>query len=248
MVHMNSAITTNLTLELPDEAIKSCSWVKVSINGGTAKTYEAVHQRDHFEKVTMNMHKAVAKRQELKSRCTLGAQLVLLPENKDSVEKLILAVKAIGFDYVVIKPYSQHLSSKTRKYNEINYNELGANYQQWESYSDGNFKVIVRARSMEAWDIKQRSYRKCWSMPFFGAYVAENGDIYSCSCYIGNPDFKLGNIYGKSFSKIWLDREKNYRHVRERLDVSKCRVNCHFDKINEYLERVINPRSHDNFL
>ena len=50
---------------------------------------------------------------------TLGAQMVLIPENQQDYVKLALLFKDIGLNYFVIKPYSQHLYSEVQK--EVSY-------------------------------------------------------------------------------------------------------------------------------
>ncbi|MDA1110873.1 MAG: radical SAM protein, partial [Nitrospinae bacterium] len=115
------SITTNavaLTQAWALEAMSSITWIKTSINAGTPETYAQIHQTkpEDFHKVLSNLETAVKIRNQKNWDCTLGSQMVLLPENEKEALTLAKTMKAVGCDYLVIKPYSQHNSSITRTY------------------------------------------------------------------------------------------------------------------------------------
>ena len=138
-----------------------------------------------------------------------------------------------GADYAVLKPYSQHRFSHTREYD-------GASLDPWAGidlaqYETETFKVHYRPLTAAT---KAIPYQRCHATPFFWAYVMATGDVYSCSAYLGDERFKLGNINEQSFEAIWHG-EKRRRHidyVRDHLDIKECRVNCRMDKVNRYLD------------
>jgi len=112
------ALTTNGTLMDDDTTrriLGAVSWIKVSCNAGDAETYAKIHRTkaEHFDLAIANMARAVKLRQETGSRCTLGVQSLLLPENQDSMPALARTARDLGLDYLVVKPYSQHPSSHT---------------------------------------------------------------------------------------------------------------------------------------
>ncbi len=91
---IDCSFTTNavaLTERFLDEALGSISWIKASINAGTPETYGKVHATNplDFEKALGNMARAAVFKRERKIPVTLGAQMVLLPEN--SGEAVVLA-------------------------------------------------------------------------------------------------------------------------------------------------------------
>ena len=82
------AITTNavpLTENWCQEALESVTWIKASVNAGTAETYAKIHKTNakDFDKVVSNLAFAVTLRNKNKWSCTIGSQMVLLPENTD---------------------------------------------------------------------------------------------------------------------------------------------------------------------
>lgn len=258
MVHgsgIDLAITTNgvrLTPEYADAHLDKISWIKVSLNAGTAETYAQIHRAspDDFHTVIANLKHAVQVRNANHHPCTLGCQLLLLPENAGEVETLIrLCKEEIGLDYLVVKPYSQHMSSLTDRYSHIDYSrylELG---QGWTAMNSDTFQVIFREKTM-ANHLKQKAYPTCHSTPMFWAYVMAGGDVYSCSAYLGDPRFNLGNLHEQSFRDIWEGegRKKNLELLHRNFDIDTCRNNCRMDAVNRYLWELKKPHRHVNFI
>ena len=153
-------------------------------------------------------------------------------------------------DYLVIKPYSQHLSSETTKYADIDYSTMLDIEDELKDISDEKFNVVFRANTMKKYVEKKQSYDKCHSTPFFWGYIAADGKVFGCSAYLGNDEFCYGNIYENSFSQIWESqkRQKSYEYIQNSLDIKNCRVNCRMDEVNRYLWRLKNPNAHDNFI
>lgn len=253
-IGLDSSITTNFVM-LNEKNVykifKHASWVKISINAGTRETYSQIHRTkaDDFDKVLENMTLAVKTRRENNFSCTLGAQMLLLPENKD--EALILAkkVKELGLDYLVIKPYSQHLFSETKKYKDIDYKPMLELEKELEKLNDEHFNVVFRSNTMKKLETGH-SYKKCYSTPYFWAHLMANGDLYGCSAYLQQSKFCYGNLKESSFETAWESEKRlaSIAYVKEKLDISGCRANCRMDEVNRYLWRLKNPQNHDNFI
>jgi radical SAM protein with 4Fe4S-binding SPASM domain len=77
-----------------------------------------------------------------------------------------------------------------------------------------------------------------------------SGDVYSCSAYLLDPRFKLGNIGSSTFREVWEGepRRANWEFVRRNLDISECRLNCRMHKSNEYLDALAKGVEHQNFV
>jgi MoaA/NifB/PqqE/SkfB family radical SAM enzyme len=283
-VGIDTAITTNgvlLTEAFCKKAFlaKRLRWIKVSINAGDAETYAAIHRTkpEDFEKVLRNLEAAVKIRRELGSACTLGAQMVALPEttgtsrdrplvrqtfpsNLASAEPLAKRLRDAGLDYLVVKPYSQHLmSERTRIYEATHYADAESWARALESHSTGSFNVVVRYRTMQSLEAGSRGYDKCHATPFHWAYVEADGEVWGCSAYLGRREngveygddrFRYGNVNEQSFGEIWRGerRKASWEYVRSGLDISECRVNCRMHHVNLYLEQVAHPGPHASFI
>ncbi len=219
--HMDVAFTTNGVLLDQLECLDMCTWIKISVNAGKPETYAKVHHTKvkDWDRVWINIHKAVQR----KGNCTIGVQMVCLPENAGEEAALQQMCDDAGVDYCVFKPYSQHKMSITKQY---------------EGYKPINLpksgKVVVREEAIRT---EAHGYEKCNSTPFFWSYIQANGDVYSCSAYLLDERFRLGNINGETFLSIWQGerRKANWELVTRNLDIAGCRVNCRMDKANRYL-------------
>lgn len=248
------AITTNgvlLNQELLDRTLGKITWIKVSINGANKESYRAIHRSSlgDFDRVIKNMSYAVHLRKEKKYKCTLGMQLLLLPENSKEVLELAKIARDIGMDYLAVKPYSQHPQSKTAVYSSIKYSDYEYLTDELAGFNSNNFNVIFRIGAMKKWDEKKRDYHRCLALPFW-SYIDADGSVWGCSVYLGDERFLYGNIYKQTFQEIWEGerRLQSLHWVEEELDASQCRINCRMDEINKYLWELRNTPAHVNFI
>lgn len=254
-IEIDTSLTTNM-VPFTDKNIecfvKNASWIKVSINAGNSKAYSKIHNTkpEDFNKVMENMKKAVAFKKNKGYKCTLGAQMLLLPDNVNTVVELAQKVKAVGLDYLVIKPYSQHPLSTTTKYKDVDYSKYLYLDNELKEFNTDKFKVIFRKNTMEKLTNKDSEYEKCNATPFFWGYIASNGDVYGCSCFLGNKNFCYGNINEELFSKIWEGdkRKAGLEFIHNTLDIKNCRKNCRMDEVNRYLWSLSHPNHHVNFI
>lgn len=250
------ALTTN-GVHLKETFIQSSlaqfQWVKVSINAGTSETYSALHgcSKSDFYKVIENLKKAVAYREKNHLKTTLGAQILLLPENEKEIEKLIKICRDdVGIDYLVIKPFSQNPLSLSHKYQKVEYGKFTHLAEKYEAMGNDYFSVIFRVETMLSHG-RDRAYQTCSATPFFWAYIMANGDVYSCSAFLHDSRFLLGNIYENNFKSIWEGalRKNNFNLLTTEFDTTECRKNCRMNAINTYLWNLKNQQNpHINFI
>lgn len=248
------AITTNgvlLSRSLTEKIIGSVAWIKVSINAGTPDTYAKIHRTkaDDFDRVINNLKEAIQVQGELQQDCTLGAQIILLPENADEVETLAEIMKWIGLRYLVIKPYSQHLKSLTQTYRGLDYSPFYDLKDKISRFNGEGFSVVFRENTMRKIKRKERGYDRCLALPFW-SYIDSGGNVWGCTAYLGDEGFRYGNLYKHTFQEIWLgDRRRQLMEmVDSDLDPSGCRMNCRMDEINLYLWKLTHPSRHVNFI
>ena len=77
-------------------------------------------------------------------------------------------MKELGVDYVVIKPYSQHLYSETKRYENLTYESMMDLELELKTLEDRGFDVVFRSQTMNLLVGDQVRYQKCYSTPFFG--------------------------------------------------------------------------------
>lgn len=252
------SFTTNATVlpkDFLDRALPNTSWIKASINAGSAKTYSKVHQTKEidFTKAINNLSKMIEYREKNHINVTIGAQSMLLPENvSEMIELARLCRDQIGLDYLVIKPYSQHMFSNTRIYEGVDYTQFASLENELNNMSTESFNVVFRGNSMKKYSDKgEDRYKKCHATPFLWAYIMADGRVFSCSAFLLDKRFDLGNINDISFREIWegSKRKENFEFVKNELDISECRLNCRMDEVNRYIDSIEHQTiNHINFI
>jgi MoaA/NifB/PqqE/SkfB family radical SAM enzyme len=254
-IGIDVAFTTNgvLMKKRQSEAILPfTTWIKASIDAGNPKTYADIHntKESDFYTLMRNLSTAVRLRNDNRLPCTIGGQMILLPENVDEVKPLTLICRdELGLDYLVIKPYSQHLHSNNQRYESLEYNGLRNKMESALGLSTEYFKIIYRANAFEKHLQKAYKFRYCYSIPFYWAHVMANLDVFACSSHLLDMSFHLGNLSRNSFKEIWEGekRKELFKKMRN-FDIRQCRINCRMTFINEYLWELTNPHSHVNFI
>ncbi len=252
------SFTTNATVmneKFIEQSLDKISWIKVSMNAGTAETYAKIHQTKEkdFDKVVANLRNSVEYKCKNNLECALGVQTLLLPENADEMSELARVCRDdIGVDYLVIKPYSQHLFSETKVYENIDYHKYMEMADALDCMSTDNFSVIFRKNTMLKYvEDNAVRYKKCSATPFVWGYIMADGSVYGCSAFLLDNRFSYGNITDESFKDVWQGnkRKDNFHFVQNELDINECRVNCRMDEVNRYLDNIkSNKIPHVNFI
>jgi len=248
------AVTSNgvlFTEKVFKECLSSITWIKISINAGTRETYAKIHRtkEEDFDRTIDNITEAVRFKKENGLTSTIGMQMILLPENVDEAVMLAKKAKEIGADYLVIKSYSQHLKSKTRVYEGLQYKDFLHLDEELRKISGDGFNVIFRFNAMKKLEETKKKYDRCLAIPFW-SYIDAGGGVWACSAFLGDERFLMGNINENTFEEIWRSerRKKVMEFVLNELDTTECRVNCRMDEVNRYLWELKNPSLHVNFI
>lgn len=247
------AVTTNgvfFTPALAKECLAYLCWIKISLDAGRRETYAKIHRarEDDFDVAINNIKEAVKIKIKNSFQCTIGAQILLLPETYNEADILAKTLKDIGADYLIIKPYSKHPLSENALKIKFSDSDLGTLEERLQKFTDDKFTVVVRKHTMQKLS-EGRPYRRCLGLPFW-TYISAGGDMYACSNFLGDKRFCFGNIYKNSFEEIWHGegRKKIMDMINNRMDARECREVCRLDEINIYLWNLKHPSAHVNFI
>ncbi len=253
-VGVDVAITTNAVLmgeEAASRVLGHVRWIKASVNAGTPETYARVHgvAAGKFHDAVRNLERAAAVRARRGLDCTLGMQMVLLPENAHEAPILARLAREAGLDYLVVKPYSQHPLSGNREFADLRYPDMAALDESLRALETDAFNVIFRRETMRRLDQPRHAFDRCLGLPFAG-YVDTGGDVWGCLAYITDERFLFGNLVAQSPQEVFFGprRAKVLRFAAEALDVGACRVNCRLEAANRYLWQLKHPSPHVNFI
>ena len=145
--------------------------------------------------------------------------------------------------------FSEHLFSLQKRYAGLAYESGEGLYEELADLQIERFRVIVRTRALKR-SGRAKTYRLCMATPFFWAYVSNDGGLYTCSAFLGDSRFVLGDLRRNSFADLWESerRRENFSLLRNGHDITQCRENCRMDSCNEYLWALVNPPPHVNFI
>ncbi|WP_419786633.1 radical SAM protein [Pseudodesulfovibrio sp.] len=253
-VGIDQAFTTNASLmkpEIAEQILEHTTWIKASCNAGTPESYAKIHRTkaSDFNKVLENMEAAVKLRAKHGYACTLGMQILLLPETQHEVVGLAEKARDIGLDYLVVKPYSHHPKSLCQGYKDVDYSHLENLGEELAKTATPTFQPLLRLHAIDKWQAKDHSYNRCLGLPFW-AYMDAGGTVWGCSMFLNDDRFNYGNINDQTFREIWEGEKRTeaMKWFNEKFDSSSCRVNCRMDEVNRYLWELKHPGAHVNFI
>ena len=193
-----------------------------------------------------NLAEAVRIKKDKHLKTTLGVQCLLLPDNAFQIIDMAKELCEMGLDYLSIKPYSQHLHSQNVF--QINYNEMLELEQEIKQYENERFSVYFRANTMKKLN-HEKEYKQCLGLPFM-THIDAKGNVWPCVAHIGTDELCYGNINEETFEEIWEGpgRTEVVKKLGE-LNVNEvCRQACRLDEINKYLDALVHPGEHVNFI
>jgi len=169
---------------------------------------------------------------------TIGMQMVLMPQDGDQIIPLAKLGKKIRPDYVIIK----HTSDSEDGDLGVDYSKyarLDALLKEAETYSDEDYKVVVKWSKIKAEG--KRSYQRCYGPPF-QIQMSGSGLVAPCGMLFNEryKKFHIGNITQTRFKDIV--NSDRYWEVMNYLaspnfDAQKmCGSLCLQHKPNEYLD------------
>lgn len=239
------ALGTNgfLLASIMHDILPCLSYLRVNISAGNPIRYSEIMgtPEANFDIVCNNIATAVAFKKSKNLKCTIGLQMVLMPQFIDQIMPLTRLALKLGVDYLQIK----HCSD----------NELGTLGVDYDSYKGRHLQEVLRrseACSNETTRIKvkwskikdrdKRSYRQCYGPPFM-CQISGTGLVAPCGMLFNDrySHYHLGNITKRSFKAIW-ESDHYWRIMRElasnKFDArSMCGTLCLQHSLNKWLDK-----------
>ncbi|WP_295851801.1 radical SAM protein [uncultured Xylophilus sp.] len=257
---VDTSMATNgllIDMDRAHDLLKNMSWIRFNLSAGDAEGFRRVHQskESNFQVLIDNIRELVRIKKEFGYKCTLGLQMVLIPECFDQVLKEARLGAELGVDYFVIK----HCSDSEYKEIGINYDDyltIGDVLKEAESYSTADYVVQAKWNKINAaaesalYKGGFRKYDVCHGTPFL-LQISGNGKIYPCGPFFNKERFYIGDLHDQSFFDMVMgDRYWAVHHdVTSSVDVHKdCAVGCRQDYVNKFLWDLKHPPEHINFI
>ena len=228
--------------------LNSCTWLRFNLSAVDKMSYNSIHGVDRWECVQANIWDAVKIKREIKSKCTIGLQMVLIPEALSQVYPEALFAIATGVDYFVIKQYSDPGCDKMSPFNLDSYDNMLLELQNVAKLSNKYTQIIPKYKTISSKGV--RKYDKCVDCPLL-FQISGSGKCYPCGFLFGNDKYCYGDLHETTLKGI-LDSERYWgiiKYMRESFDVHKdCQGCCRHDSTNQFIWDFIHPPEHINFI
>ena len=240
-----------------EDILRDATYVRINLSAGSREGFAKIHQSspDNFDMLLEKIKTMVKIRKKNDYKCTIGIQMVLIPENFNEIMKLAKLGANLGVDYLQIKQCS-----------DTEYHELGISPKDYERVQDvlkeaekqstGNYLVKVKWNKINIMDETEvyrggfRKYDICYGTPLLGQ-ISGNGKVYPCGPFFEKKRFLVGDINRDSYYDIVKsDRYWNVQQdIVNNVDVHcDCTIGCRQDYINKFLWDLKNPPEHINFI
>jgi MoaA/NifB/PqqE/SkfB family radical SAM enzyme len=232
-----------ITRSKSEQLLQHLTYLRINISAGEKKRYAEIMgvKEEWFDRLVQNISDMVAVKRRDNLSCTIGLQMVLMPEYADQILPLARLGRDLGVDYFVIK----HCSDNEDGDLGVNYEGYSSLYgllREAEALSTDTYQCTVKWSKIEA--AGTRSYQRCYGAPFL-LQISGSGLVAPCGMLFNEKykKFHIGNICEERFRDIWSsDRYwevMNYLASPEFNAQKMCGSLCLQHKVNEALDQIV---------
>lgn len=193
--------------DLLESVFPKLTYLRVNISAGQEDRYNQIMgaRDDMFGTVCNNIRQMIKMRKETKSQCTVGMQMVFMPDFEDQLIPLAKLAVELEADYLIIKHCSDdEFGTLGVKYGD--YEKCYETLRQAEELT--NDKTIIKVKWSKIKECGEkgaiRSYKDCYGPPFL-LQISGTGKVAPCGMLF-NDRYEwahMGNITEKGFKEIW---------------------------------------------
>jgi MoaA/NifB/PqqE/SkfB family radical SAM enzyme len=221
---------TNLKGTLAETAVKTLSYIRVSLDAATPETYAKVKRPKTdaagFSAVITNIKTLVRLRKKFKSKVTLSVKFLVSKLNEREIEKAAALAASLGVDSLQFK--------SVRIFNRLVVSGKEKAIQKRIAALAHTYPRLAVVGGIGRADIKM----KCWLSPV-QIMIDALGDVFIC-CYYRHrkKTHCFGNMFKTPLKKIWYSQ----RHwdAIDSIKVPECNVlDCRFGVYNELMHQMM---------
>lgn len=220
---------------------KSLVWLRFNVSGVDDK-YDEIHStKKMFSKFQDIVQKAVAVGKF--TGCTIGLQMVLIPQCFDQVIPLAEYAVKWGVDYLVIKQFSDGGEGMPIHMDMNSYDRVQQDLATAEGMSNDKTKIIIKWNAInDTRSITDKGiwgFDRCIDLPFI-FQISGNGECYPCGYMFGNSDYCYGNVT-KDRLKTILDSDRYWgiiKKVAETPLAKLCKGQCRHCETNKFIDQI----------
>jgi len=220
-------LVTNATRLLSSRTLEQLSWVRVSIDAGNRRTYEAMRKSKLWDKVIANV--------DVLARISgpiVGANFVTTKENYKELVQFCILAKTLGVRYVKI---AANLTTEGLSYYDGILGKIMKQMAEAQRLVDGSFTIAnVFERRLEDLRIGRPVHAFCGQQRFT-TYIGGDLKVYRCCNTAYTHHGEIGDLREQRY-RDWLTHEapKNL----DSFDARTC-SHCQFHEKNEAIAYLV---------
>ncbi len=220
-----SLVTNGVLLSKYTDEVKDYSWVRVSMDAITPKTYMNVHGKDgrNFGKVKKGLEELCWEKED---DCVVGISTVVCQENYQDIVNLTKYAKEIGADNLRIS--IAHTPQREHIFDGI-WDDVVEQIEEAKELQTDNFKVFAFSNRIK--DIARETKGGFCYYHHFTTAVGANGALYPCCYFKYIPQYNFGNLKEESFKEVW-EGEKRKKFIET--TAKDCPASCWMTEKNSF--------------
>lgn len=241
------------------EALSKCTWVGVSINGGTRETYERVHQKDDFDLIMSNVKELVAYSDANNTNLAqpghgpgVSMKYLLHPYNVGEVVQATKLAKKVGFKNIHIRPVNvpwfdlEHKEHSPHRFKPEHIETFKEQIQEAMEYDSREFGVYGVTHKFNPDFTPNNDFEECYAI-FMNMIISPPSDrnkgegMFDASycCDRRGDDLLTGIKNGTDLEQIreYWGGEKHWE-MHDEIRVKEC-PRCTFSPHNKIYENAI---------
>jgi MoaA/NifB/PqqE/SkfB family radical SAM enzyme len=244
------AVLTNGSLlkgEISKILGRHATWVRVSMDAATAKSYSEIRKVsiNEFSRVCGNISDFA----NMKDRsCELGVNFIVSRDNYRDVYIFLNLAKKLGVNHVkVCECVVSTKNEENKRYHSAIFNAINEQIAAGISeLADAKFTIVDKFSNQHA-DNYDKNYALC---PFIQCLTVIGADmnVYTCQDKAYTVGGKLGSIGNKRFSDFWFSTATQ-KKLKRLVPAYECSHHCTQDSKNKLLLDYINlKKTHLEFV
>ena len=224
-----------------DDLISNLKWLRVSVSGGDAASYNKVQGKDHFERVINNISMLAKEKIKGDNNIKIGIRMLVNEINLYTLSKLAARINNInGINYLQISP--NQFSNDEGKFwngpeveNEIKKTEEILKQSKIELLTS-SFEILSTSKEEHE---KLINYpKKCYAH-FYQITIMADGNVAFCKNARFNKKYFVGNINKDNIKNIW--NSKTNLEIEKWVRPNNCGLICKVIRVNIGVQNVMTP-------
>ena len=243
-------VTNGVYMDKHASDLVNCTWVGVSIDSGTSKTYLELKGKDEYAKVLSNIEKLVRSAEgENLGQAGQGPgvsyKYLLHPKNVHEIYQAAVNAKNTGCKNLHIRPFGVPWDKigggNPDEFTYSNIETFREQLSKARELEDGTFKVFGVTHKFDGNFKKLNEFDSCYAIYMTAVIQPPTGktgfNLGFCCDRRGDPKLTWENLQSpEEINKIWGNMD--HRALIEKIDVSKC-PRCTYQPHNQIIENGI---------